>query len=186
MDYKEFAQQWVENLMKSVDALLDEETRVELMEACGPCPRGKGLPGEPGAVADHPGQVARRRGIRTARWGHRRGAVRRVPVRSGERRASQVVGHLLHLLPRLDERDVRDGRGQTRGRDPRRVGQARRPEVSIHDSVVRGLYQSRLSDPVVFTRSRGLSRAVRCGCRRRAVEVFTLGIVRHIERIVAL
>ncbi len=35
MDYKEFAQRWVENLMASMDAHLDEQARVHLMEACG-------------------------------------------------------------------------------------------------------------------------------------------------------
>jgi len=35
MEYKAFAQRWVQNLMESIDAHLDEETRVELMEACG-------------------------------------------------------------------------------------------------------------------------------------------------------
>jgi hypothetical protein len=35
MDYKEFAQRWVENLMASMDAHLDDEARIELMEACG-------------------------------------------------------------------------------------------------------------------------------------------------------
>jgi NTP pyrophosphatase (non-canonical NTP hydrolase) len=65
MEYKEFVQQWVENLMAGMDAHLDEEARVELMEACGracshwPCPRGKALPGEPGAVADHVGSIKR-------------------------------------------------------------------------------------------------------------------------------
>ncbi len=35
MDYKGFAQRWVENLMASMDAHLDEQARVQLMEACG-------------------------------------------------------------------------------------------------------------------------------------------------------
>ena len=35
MEYKEFAQRWVKNLMESVDAHLDEEARAELMEDCG-------------------------------------------------------------------------------------------------------------------------------------------------------
>jgi hypothetical protein len=35
MEYKAFAQQWVQNLMESMDAHLDEGTKVELMEACG-------------------------------------------------------------------------------------------------------------------------------------------------------
>jgi hypothetical protein len=35
LDYKEFAQRWVKNLMESMDALLAEQTRFELMEACG-------------------------------------------------------------------------------------------------------------------------------------------------------
>ena len=35
MDYKEFAERWVKHLMESMDAHLDEEARIELMEACG-------------------------------------------------------------------------------------------------------------------------------------------------------
>jgi predicted hydrocarbon binding protein len=35
MDYKKFAQRWVKNLMVSMDAHLDEETRIRLMESCG-------------------------------------------------------------------------------------------------------------------------------------------------------
>ena len=35
MEYKEFAQRRVKNLMESLDAHLGEEARAELMEACG-------------------------------------------------------------------------------------------------------------------------------------------------------
>lgn len=35
MDYKEFAQGWVKNLVESIDAHLDEETRMRVMESCG-------------------------------------------------------------------------------------------------------------------------------------------------------
>jgi hypothetical protein len=35
LEYEEFAQRWVENLMASADALLAVQTGVELMEACG-------------------------------------------------------------------------------------------------------------------------------------------------------
>lgn len=35
MDYKEFTHRWVKDLIESMDALLVEETRIEVMEACG-------------------------------------------------------------------------------------------------------------------------------------------------------
>jgi predicted hydrocarbon binding protein len=35
MEYREFAQQWVKNLMEGMDTLLTEGARAELMEACG-------------------------------------------------------------------------------------------------------------------------------------------------------
>jgi predicted hydrocarbon binding protein len=35
MDYKKFTQRWVKNLVASMDAHLDEETRIRLMESCG-------------------------------------------------------------------------------------------------------------------------------------------------------
>jgi hypothetical protein len=35
MEYKAFAQRWVERLMESMDDHPDTETRIELMEACG-------------------------------------------------------------------------------------------------------------------------------------------------------
>jgi hypothetical protein len=41
MSYEEFAQRWVKNLVDSLDAHLDEDTRRELMESCGrACARG--------------------------------------------------------------------------------------------------------------------------------------------------
>ena len=41
MEYKEFAQEWVKNLIENLDARLDEKTKTELMESCGrACARG--------------------------------------------------------------------------------------------------------------------------------------------------
>ena len=41
MSYEEFTQRWVKNLMDSIDAQLDEETKRKLMESCGrACARG--------------------------------------------------------------------------------------------------------------------------------------------------
>jgi predicted hydrocarbon binding protein len=35
IDQKEFTQRWVKNLIESIDAHLDEETKIRLMESCG-------------------------------------------------------------------------------------------------------------------------------------------------------
>lgn len=35
IDHKEFTQRWVRNLIESIDAHLDEETKIRLMESCG-------------------------------------------------------------------------------------------------------------------------------------------------------
>ncbi|MDH4209773.1 MAG: DUF6144 family protein, partial [Anaerolineae bacterium] len=41
IDHKEFTHRWVKNLIDSIDAHLDEETKIRLMESCGrACARG--------------------------------------------------------------------------------------------------------------------------------------------------
>jgi len=35
IDHKEFTHRWVKNLIESIDACLDEETKIRLMESCG-------------------------------------------------------------------------------------------------------------------------------------------------------
>lgn len=44
-DYKRFAHRWVENLIDGLDAHLDEETKMKIVEPCGrACARGDGTP----------------------------------------------------------------------------------------------------------------------------------------------
>lgn len=64
MDDKEFAWRRVKNLMQRMDARLDEDTRVELMEACG---RACACAGPPRVAADCHGNLDRRLGI-LAEW----------------------------------------------------------------------------------------------------------------------
>lgn len=54
IDYKEFTQRWVKNLIESIDTHLDEETKMRLMESCGrACARG----GPIRAAKEHQGDL---------------------------------------------------------------------------------------------------------------------------------
>jgi len=64
MDDREFAWRRVKNLMQRMDARLDEDARVELMEACG---RACACAGPPRVAADCHGNLDRRLGI-LAEW----------------------------------------------------------------------------------------------------------------------
>jgi hypothetical protein len=75
IDEKAFTQRWIKTLIEGIDAHLDEETQMRLMEACGrACARGggshrAGASGRPGWLAGHAGQVARRKCVlRVACW----------------------------------------------------------------------------------------------------------------------
>ena len=143
--YKEFTHKWVENLIDSIDAHLDEETRIALMESCGrACARRGPVYAARECQGDLDAWLAR-----LAKWHggeehvQRHGDVVRLTctqclcdlVKDGPER---LPDNLLPLLPRLDEGSVRGGCRKTRGSRAGRIDQARRTAMQVRHSPVKG------------------------------------------------